>query len=317
MSVEEDERYPKELIEKILLELCWSFSDYDPQRGKVLRRTLAACRLVCKEWSVLVRSEDGRFIIQLRYDRKWWSPSFSWYMLRRTSPLLTDEGGSNQEGNAGWLPEDYTAALLKTRPKFLPDLVPNLIPEILWSNYEWNRDRSLAQSTLAAGCLVSHEWNRIFTPILYEHIHLGRNKSLLTRSLLHRTFQHTKPTHKALVRTMTIELAEDGSTANSLSICFCFNFPNLHKLIIDLPEVEVDPATLHSNFAQNLQSLSRCCAVQMGGDSDDEIITQWQSLPIWINFIRRSRLISCILFVDGLGGEYWISFMFQNHPVHH
>ena len=168
------------------------------------------------------------------------------------------------------------------------------------------------QSTLAACCLVSHEWNRIFTPILYENIFLGGKKSVLTRSLLHRTFQHTKPTHKALVRTMTIELAEDGSTANSLSICF--SFPNLHKLIINLERV--NPATLHSNFAQNLQSLSRCCAIQMGEDcAGKEIVTQWQSLPIWINFIRRSRSIPCGFFAFVSGGGYWISFIFPNHPT--
>ena len=191
------------------------------------------------------------------------------------------------------------------------------IKKYSWRDYyEWEKEKeSIIRSTFLACCLVSHEWNRIFTPILYENIILGRKKSLLTRSLLHRTFQHTNPTHKALVRTMTIELAEDGSTANSLSICF--SFPNLHKLIIDLSDV--DPATLHSNFAQNLQSLSRCCAIQMRGDlgSDNDIRTQWQSLPIWINFIRRSRSIPCDFYIGYSGGGYWISFMFQNHPIHH
>ena len=215
----------------------------------------------------------------------------------------------NQEDNAGWLPEDYTAALLKTRPKFLPDLMPNMISGISirmekpsWSDvYELKEEKgSIIQSTLAACCLVSREWNKIFTPMLYENIILGGKKSLLTRSLLHRTFQHIKPTHKALVKTMTIELAQDGSTANSLSICF--SLPNLHKLIINIPEV--DPTTLHSNFAQNLQSLSRCCVVQMRGDSDNDIVTQWQSLPIWINFIRRSRSIPCGLFARSSGGGY-------------
>ena len=186
-------------------------------------------------------------------------------------------------------------------------------------DYIWEEEKgSVIQSTLAACCLVCWEWNRIFTPMLYENIVLGGKKSLLTRSLLHRTSQHTKPTHKALVRTMTIEIAEDGSTANSLSICFCFSFPNLHKLIIDLREVEVNPAILHSNFAQNLQSLSRCCTIQMRGDFiSKEISTKWQSLPIWINFIRHSRLIPCGFFTGNSGCEYWIAFIFQNRPNHH
>ena len=241
-------------------------------------------------------------------------------MVRSARPLLME----SQEDNAGWLPDDYTAALLKTRSKFLPELMPNMIAGISMhmkkkfrrNDYEWKEEKgSVIQSISAACCLVSHEWNRIFTPMLYENIILGGKKSLLTRSLLHRTFQHTKPTHKALVRTMTIELAEDGSTATSLSICF--SLPNLHKLIIDLKRV--DPTTLHSNFAQNLQSLSRCCAIQMRGDlgSEKEISTQWQSLPTWINFIRRSRLIPCGIFTVSSGGGYWISFMFQNHPIYH
>ena len=173
----------------------------------------------------------------------------------------------------------------------------------------------MKQSTLAACCLVSHEWNRIFTPMLCENIILGGKKSLLTRSLLHRTFQHTKPTHKALVKTMTIELVKDGSTATSLSICF--SLPHLHKLLIDFQRV--DPATLHPNFAQNLKSLSRCCSIQMRGDFSPEknIRTQWKSLPIWINFIRRSRLIPCGFVVNISGGGYWISVIFQNHPIHH
>ena len=186
----------------------------------------------------------------------------------------------------------------------------------LRKDYEWKEEKgSVIQSTLAACCLVSHEWNRIFTPMLCENIILGGKKSLLTRSLLHRTFQHTKPTHKALVRTMTIELAEDGSTANSLSTCF--SFPNLHRLIIDLPTV--NPATLHSNFAQSLRSLSRCCAIQMRGKHgyEKEIVTEWQSISIWRSFIRRSRLIPCGLSAGAVGGGYWMSFIFQNRSIHH
>ena len=316
-----EERLPRKLIPRVLLRLYDVFSDDDPQRGKVLRRTLAACRLVCRQWSKIVKSFRGGFTIQA-YGKEWLSPSFPYYILRCTPLQLAGEGESNREVNPVWLPKDYTTALSKAHPNFLPDLMPNMIAGIsmhmkkkfLRHDYEWKEEKgSVRQSTLAACCLVSHEWNKIFTPMLYENIILGGKKSLLTRSLLHRTFQHTRPTHKALVRTMTIELADDGSTANSFSICF--SFPNLHKLIIDIPKV--DPSTLHSNFAQNLQSLSRRCAVQMRGDSDDDIVTQWQSLPIWINFIRGSRLIPCGFAVSASWGEYWISFMFQNHPIHH
>ena len=181
---------------------------------------------------------------------------------------------------------------MKSHPKFLPELTQNILPGFYKrlnkdsGYFQWrDEDESIIQSTLAACCLVSREWNRIFTPILYGYIFLGEKEPLLTQSLLHRTFRKTQPAHKSLVKTMTIAPAEDGSTANSLSICF--SFPNLHKLIIDLKRV--DPATLHSNLAQHLRSLSRCCSIRMRGDSIGEIDTRWQSLPIWINFIRRSR----------------------------
>ena len=316
-----EERLPRKLIPQVLLRLYDVFSDDDPQRGKVLRRTLAACRLVCRRWSKIVQSFRGGFIIHA-YGKEWLSPSFPYCILRCTPLQLAGEGESNREVNPGWLPKDYTTALSKAHPNFLPDLMPNMIAGISMhmKKYPWSDGRkeergSVIQSTFSACCLVSREWNRIFTPILYENIFLGGKKSAHTRSLLHRTFKHTNPTYKTLVRTITIEPAKDGSTASSLSICF--SFPNLHKVIIDLPDVDL--ATLHSNFAQNLQSLSRRCAVQMRGDFsiDNDIITQWQSLPIWINFIRRSRSIPCGFDTGYSAGRYWISFISQNHLIHH
>ena len=307
-----EERLPRTLIPQLLLGLYELFPDHEPQRGKVLYGTLAACRLVCRRWSKIVKSIRGGFIIQA-HDKEWLSPSFPYYILQHTSPLLHHRGESHPK----WFPENYTIALVDSHPKFLPELVRNLLLGLyLRDGFDWYERNTVVQSTLAACCLVSHEWNRTFTPILYKDIVLGGNKSLLTRSLLRRTFHHTQPTNITLVKTMTIEPAHDGSTANLLSICFCFSFPNLHKLIIDL--LGVDPTTLHSNFVQNLQSLSRCCAIQMRGDFiGKEIRTQWQSLPLWINFIRRSRSIPCGFYTEYSGDGYWISFMFQNHPIHH
>ena len=308
-----EERLPRKLIPQVLLRLYDVFSDDDPQRGKVLRRTLAACRLVCREWSWIVTPKRSWFII--RVDGKEWA-SCSWYRVRRPPLQLQDGRRRDQEGDTGWCTQNYKEDLMKSHPKFLPELTRNILPGFYkcGGTFYWEDEKkSIIQSTLAACCLVSHEWNRIFTPMLYENIILGGKKSLLTRSLLHRTFQHTKPTHKALVKTITIELAKDGSPANSLSICF--SLPNLHKLIIYLSRVEVDPATLHSNFAQNLQSLSRRCAIQMRGDYKGEIDTRWQSLPIWISFFRRSRSIPCGFFAFVSGGGYWISFIFPNHPT--
>ena len=150
-----------------------------------------------------------------------------------------------------------------------------------YQSYFW----SYTQSTLAACCLVSREWNRIFTPVLYEEIFLGEKKPLLTQSLLHRTFRQTQPAHKALVKTMTIAPAEDGSTANLLSICF--KMPNLQKLILE--SKKFDPSTLHPNFVQHIRSLSKCCIIEMGEDGDYVDVGGWESLPRYIGFTRRSK----------------------------
>ena len=195
---------------------------------------------------------------------------------------------------------------MKSHPKFLPELTRNILPGFYkclkkYPNFiEWyDEDESVIQSTLAACCLVSHEWNRIFTPILYGDIFLGEKNSLLTRSLLRRTLQHTQPAHKALVMTITIAPAEDGSTANLLSICF--SIPNFRKLILDLKGSNL--SALHPNFVQQLRSLSIPCTIQIGKDGQRVNIGGWESLPSYINFMRRSKSTSRGFLASSIGGR--------------
>ena len=195
---------------------------------------------------------------------------------------------------------------MKSHPKFLPELTQNILPGFYkfvdksFYFYWQNEKKSVIQSTLAACCLVSREWNRIFTPSLYGDIFLAGRKPLLTRSLLHRTFRQTQPAHKALVKTMTIAPAEDGSTANLLSICF--SMPNLRKLILDFKKFNI--SALHSNFVQQLRSLSKSCAIQMVEDAEGDVnIGTWGSLPSFINFTRRSRSTSCRFWAGYSGGR--------------
>ena len=180
---------------------------------------------------------------------------------------------------------------MKSHPKFLPELTRNILPGFYkcgGTRYRKDEKKSIIQSTLAACCLVSREWNRIFTPVLYGDIFLGEKKPLVTRSLLHRTFHQIHPAHKALVKTMMIAPAEDGSTANILSICF--SLPNLRKLILDFKRFDL--STLNANFVQQLRSLSTLCTIQMGEDGHDVEIGGWESLPSYIDFMRRSKLAS-------------------------
>ena len=184
---------------------------------------------------------------------------------------------------------------MKSHPMFLPELTQNILPGFYRrldssdGTLEWkNEEKSVTQSTLAACCLVSREWNRIFTPVLYGGIFLGGKKPLITRSLLHRTFQHTQPAHKALVKTMTIAPAEDGSTANLLSICF--SLPNLRRLILDFNKI--DFSALHPSFAEQLRSLSKWYTVQIAEDSYGYVNVNWGSLPRHIDFTRRTKSTS-------------------------
>ena len=109
-----EERLPRKLIPQLLLALYELFPDHEPQRGRVLNGTLAACRLVCRRWSKIVKSIRGGFIIQA-YDKEWLSPSFPYYILQHTLPLLHDQG----EGHRKWFSENYTTALVDLHPKFL------------------------------------------------------------------------------------------------------------------------------------------------------------------------------------------------------
>ena len=176
----EEGRLPRRLIPQILLKLYEAFSDHDPQRGKVLRRTLSACRLVCRLWSKIVRSIQGGFIIRA-YHKEWLSPSFPYIILRHTLPLRRDRG-IDQEHYPRWCPENYTTILVDSHPKFPPELMPNLLSGLgIWGGY-WNERNLVTQSTLAACCLVSREWNIIFTPHLYRDILLDRKSTRLNSS---------------------------------------------------------------------------------------------------------------------------------------
>ena len=290
------EKLPSTLVPKLLLKLYEGFSEYDPHRGKVLRRTLAACRLVCRRWSKIVSYKSGRKWFTIRVGKEEWpSFSWSWYILQPTSLRLQDGSGTFQESDTGWCTQNYREDLMKSHPKFLPELTRNILPGFYKylnkssGDFDWeDEEESVIQSTLAACCLVSREWNRIFTPILYGDIFLAGKKPLLTRSLLHRTLCQTQPAHKALVKTMTIVPAEDGSTANLLSICF--SLPNLRKLILDLERFDL--STLNPNFVLQLRSLSKACTIQMGEDGDNVNVSHWGSLPRYIDFTRRSKLTS-------------------------
>ena len=226
-----------------------------------------------------------------------WAP-FSWYRVRRPPLQIQDGSRANQESGTEWCTQTYRQDWVESHPKFLPELTQNIIPGLFykridtsWNFFQWsNENRSIIRRTLVSCCLVSREWNRIFTPILYEHIVLGGRKPFATRSLLHRTFCHAQPAHKALVKKMTIRPAMYGSTANLLSICF--STPNLHTLILNFDTQNFKLSALHPNFTPQLRSLSKRCNVQLVQDYRGYTSMKWELLASYITFARRSKLTS-------------------------
>ena len=189
-----EERLPRKLIPQLLLGLYELFPDHEPQRGKVLYGTLAACRLVCHRWSKIVKSIRGGFIIQA-YDKEWLSPSFPYYILQHTSPLLDDQ----MDVHPKWFPESYTTALVDSHPKFLPELLRNLLSGLyLRDGFDWYERNTVLQSTLAACCLVSREWNGMeFLPRFFTAISISERAN---QSLLGHFFIAHFNTHNRLVR---------------------------------------------------------------------------------------------------------------------
>ena len=216
-------------------------------------------------------------------------PTSHSYDTPQRAPTLLDNGEKNDLGTIQ-LPDDYTTTLADSCPKYLPDLLPDTVLELnrytpSYGTYS-DEGRSSRQSTLATWCLVSRQWNRILTPILYAEIFIGGKEPLLTQSLLHRTLRCT---NKSFVKTITIEPAGDGLTVGLLSVCF--SMPNLRKVILGFERIY--PAALHPNFAQTLRSLSKFCTIQMRRSYDNTINIKWELLPCWISFIRRSGLTPC------------------------
>ena len=292
-------QFPLELVLKVLLNLYEPPSDQIPHYGKVLHRTLAACRLVCRRWGEIVKSAKDRFII-LAYNKEWPSPSFPYGTPQRERLLHSEE-----ESDLGWLSESCRADLIDSHPKFPPELTPNLalgldmLKYIMSDDIYWSDEGiSSIYHTLTKWCLVSREWNKNLTRFLYEYIILGRKGPLRAQLLLHHTFRHTKPDYKSFVKIMEIVPAEDGSTAGLLSICL--SMPNLCRLRLKFDGM--NPAALPPNLAQMLRSLPRDCTAQLGKDCNDTIDIKWVSLSAWISFIRSSKLILCKFRMISLGG---------------
>lgn len=97
-------------------------------------------------------------------------------------------------------------------------LLPEIVLEVV-ASAKTIKHRSGSYSekcaVLQSFCLVTHEWNRVFTPFLYEEIDLDDNISV-TSSLLRRTLWRDRPTHKFLIKEIVI-LSSDGTVNSTCS----------------------------------------------------------------------------------------------------
>ena len=271
---------PLGLISEVLVGLYghveghYSGTGAQSEEERVREQALAASCPVCRQWCKIVMSIWGGGLL-LGYNETSLRSLLPYCTLRSTQSKSESNGITPR---SGWFHVHS--------PQFPSELLPNIIPNICgYVDEEGERNLEATKITLAACCLVSREWNRIFTPILYEDITLPSEepRHLISQSLLLRTFRHTQPGHKYLVREMSIELAKDGSIADVLSICF--SMPQLRKLTLEFEKI--NPSTLHPNFAQQLRSLSKRCLIHVYQGS---LSVNWLTLRSSVDFVRRSNL---------------------------
>ena len=119
MVGEAEARFPLEILDRVLLKLYEPPSYHEPWWVEIRHRTLLSCRLVCRRWSMIVQWSWDRFTIRAS-NKTWPCPSLSWYIIRG-KPLIL------QECDPEWLLERYSTALIHPGPKFLPELLPNMV----------------------------------------------------------------------------------------------------------------------------------------------------------------------------------------------
>lgn len=148
------------------------------------------------------------------------------------------------------------------------------------------------QNTLYSFCLVSHRWNKIFTPILYEYITLDDLNAISTvpTLLLRRTLWHDDPSKKTLVKRVRIYCSKKNTSAVCMVVMS--NLPNLRELVVH----QFDQTVFHPNLAQHLRLLSKTCTVWINAASVTKISPE--SIPLWLRFLRTSQPTSCVLMVE-------------------
>lgn len=214
------------------------------------------------------------------------------------------------------IPKSRSPHHLWSDQKLLLGLFHGMIPDIRKTSgkastsdaSDWTYESTmLIQKTLASCTRVCHEWNRVFTPLLYKSIVIGKTRSTDTDKYL----RQVGPANKVFITTIRVEAAEDVSPANVL-FGLISGLPNLHELTLD----GLLLSKCHRRFPQLIHSLSRKCMVKLrytqehGGGR-----VRWEILPNWITSIQQSRVAHCELEMDHCSSDSKYQFLGAVHST--
>ena len=178
----------------------------------------------------------------------------------------------------------------KLQQMFLPELMPIVVSALKRHNWgdDWEMgNEGLREQTLAACCLVCHEWCRLFSPLLYAELIL--DGAFNDASHLYH------PRYKKLIKKLTIDLRLEYHI-QSVWTLLSSNMPNLCELVIE----QFDHSKFHPRLAQCLRSLSRRCNVIL---CPPTLPIKPKLIPGWFRFLRSSQPSSCNFTVNFEGSD--------------
>ena len=149
------------------------------------------------------------------------------------------------------------------------------------------------QRTLASCCLVCWEWNRTFTPHLYQSIVFADDfsNSVHIISQLRRTLWHVQPKYTHIIKKITILTSEAAKACTWLSVLS--KLPNLRELRIN----GFDHSQFHPKLAQHLRALSARCAIKLNPGVTDVLVPR-NSISRWFRFLRQAQPQACVLRIE-------------------
>ncbi|KAK7681426.1 hypothetical protein QCA50_015518 [Cerrena zonata] len=164
---------------------------------------------------------------------------------------------------------------------FLPELVPELVFALAHcggrNSSELKNDKENTRYTFYSCCLVCHDWNRLFTPLLYERIFLYNDEKAL---LLCHTLWKLQPAHRNLVEDICI-LFDKISSHSSWTIVLT-KLPNLKHVHI----IHLDIVYIHPRFSLITKLLLKHCQVSV---SVTDIRPDFKSLR---RFVQSTKLVT-------------------------